>query len=77
MTVRVTAQHLTNGRRENHFCNPIALALHATQDRFATVTQNKVHLLSGVFEMPQAAKDWLVAFNSARSASPFTFEVGP
>lgn len=85
MIVRVSAHHIAHGSRQNHFHNPLALAVNdAFTDKRAVVTQERVHRqcehgqlctgkFCGIHTLPYAAQQWLREYNAGHSVSPFTF----
>lgn len=74
MTVTVTARHMAQGQRKNHLRNPIALALQEA-DKYAVVTDTKIHMIGRVVELPFYAKEWLARFNRGWDVCPLTVTV--
>lgn len=71
--VKVTKQHIKNGKQDNvHFC-PIALAVRALGYKRVTVDSDNIITRNACFSMPYEASDFVFDFDEFRPVKPFTF----
>lgn len=85
MMIEVSPDHIERGARWHSFRNPVALAIQEQRDKYAVVTNTRIHFacnhrncrlpFCGVFMAPVEVTQFLSAWNMDRPVSPFRFTI--
>jgi len=75
MTIKVTQEHIRNGKRSRSTECPVALAILESTGHYPQVFKTGVRLGRDWFYHTKATEEFINAFDSDRPVAPFEFDL--